>query len=274
MSVALDRRNFTKGLGGLVLAFTLDPAAAQQRQLPGSLGGNRMLDAWIRIDADGAITVFTGKAELGQGVKTALIQLAGMRHLYDVHRYSASGGTLPPAVATILREQHAAVNAISPVQITFEYSNGLGAVAMAKAQAEPGLAKQVTVQPGNAVVIQEIDTGALVPPQLRWLGTGRKVLNNKGKMVKEYEPYFSVTHQFESYPELVETGVTLVRFFDATGRLVRIEEPDGTFFRRVHASWSVAVWDRNDTVLQSIWYDRRINRLIGAELIAAVPPSR
>src|SRR6185436_16371793 len=108
-----------------------------------------------------------------------------------------------------------------------------------------------------------------VPPQLRWLGTGRKVLNNKGKMVKEYEPYFSVTHQFESYPELVETGVTLVRFFDATGRLVRIEEPDGTFFRRVHASWSVAVWDRNDTVLQSIWYDRRINRLIDAELIAA-----
>ena len=35
-----------------------------------------MLDSWIRIDADGSITVFTGKAELGQGVKTALIQIA------------------------------------------------------------------------------------------------------------------------------------------------------------------------------------------------------
>ncbi len=35
-----------------------------------------MLDSWIRIDADGAITVFTGKAELGQGIKTALIQVA------------------------------------------------------------------------------------------------------------------------------------------------------------------------------------------------------
>jgi nicotinate dehydrogenase subunit B len=76
MSVALDRRNFTKGLGGLVLAFTLDPAAAQQRQLPGSLGGNRMLDAWIRIDADGSATVFTGKVELGQGILTALRQIA------------------------------------------------------------------------------------------------------------------------------------------------------------------------------------------------------
>ena len=76
MRVALSRRNFTKGLGGLVLAFTFDPAAAQQRQLPGSLGGNRRLDAWIRIDPDGSATVFTGKVELGQGIVTALRQIA------------------------------------------------------------------------------------------------------------------------------------------------------------------------------------------------------
>ena len=34
------------------------------------------LDSWIRIDADGSITVFTGKAELGQGFKTAFQQIA------------------------------------------------------------------------------------------------------------------------------------------------------------------------------------------------------
>ena len=45
-------------------------------KLPGSLDKTPMLDAWIRIDADGRITVFTGKAELGQGIKTALIQIA------------------------------------------------------------------------------------------------------------------------------------------------------------------------------------------------------
>ena len=38
--------------------------------------GDPFLDAWIRIDAKGEVTVFTGKAELGQGVKTALIQIA------------------------------------------------------------------------------------------------------------------------------------------------------------------------------------------------------
>ena len=35
-----------------------------------------MLDSWIRVGADGSITVMTGKAELGQGVKTALMQIA------------------------------------------------------------------------------------------------------------------------------------------------------------------------------------------------------
>src|SRR5205807_6785545 len=43
-------------------------------KLPGSLARTPLLDAWIRIDATGAITVFTGKAEPGQGVMTALRQ--------------------------------------------------------------------------------------------------------------------------------------------------------------------------------------------------------
>jgi CO/xanthine dehydrogenase Mo-binding subunit len=35
-----------------------------------------MLDAWIRIDADGSATIFPGKIELGQGITTALTQIA------------------------------------------------------------------------------------------------------------------------------------------------------------------------------------------------------
>ena len=76
MNISINRRDFAKGLGGIVLAFTLDPVAAQQKPLPGSLGGNRMLDAWIRINADGTATVFNGKVELGQGIVTALAQIA------------------------------------------------------------------------------------------------------------------------------------------------------------------------------------------------------
>jgi nicotinate dehydrogenase subunit B len=75
---ALTRRQFGKAAGALVLSFTLVPRRlrAAPAKLPGSLQNNRMLDAWLRIDADGSATIFTGKVELGQGIVTALAQIA------------------------------------------------------------------------------------------------------------------------------------------------------------------------------------------------------
>jgi nicotinate dehydrogenase subunit B len=76
---AFNRRQFTAGLGAIVVAFSLDPrhAAGQEPpRLPGSLQTNRKLDGWLRINADGTATVFTGKVELGQGILTALAQIA------------------------------------------------------------------------------------------------------------------------------------------------------------------------------------------------------
>ena len=80
MSAAtLSRRAVLSG-GALIVSFSLLPRSvrpqAAEPKLPGSLEKSPMLDSWIRIDPDGKITVFTGKAELGQGIKTALIQVA------------------------------------------------------------------------------------------------------------------------------------------------------------------------------------------------------
>lgn len=74
------RRGFLLGGGALVVSFSLlRPGMAQapvEERPPGSLRRDPQLDSWIRIDERGVITVFTGKCELGQGIKTALIQLA------------------------------------------------------------------------------------------------------------------------------------------------------------------------------------------------------
>src|ERR1700704_4051091 len=74
-----SRRQFTAGLGALVVAFSLDPKRPRGQEpprLPGSLQNNRKLDGWIRINADGTATIFSGKVELGQGILTALHQIA------------------------------------------------------------------------------------------------------------------------------------------------------------------------------------------------------
>jgi nicotinate dehydrogenase subunit B len=78
----VDRRRVLAGGGALIVSFSLRNALAQQQDAPaapsppGSLKTSPYLDAWIRIDANGAVEVFTGKAELGQGFKTAFQQIA------------------------------------------------------------------------------------------------------------------------------------------------------------------------------------------------------
>jgi CO/xanthine dehydrogenase Mo-binding subunit len=80
--VILDRRHVLAGGGALIVSFSLARAFAQEKaaspvpSLPPSLKTAPYLDSWIRIDANGAITAFTGKAELGQGFKTAFQQIA------------------------------------------------------------------------------------------------------------------------------------------------------------------------------------------------------
>jgi nicotinate dehydrogenase subunit B len=79
MNASLSRREFAAGLGAIVVAFSLAPRLALAQEpprLPGSLQTNRRLDAWLRINSDGTTTVFTGKVELGQGILTALRQIA------------------------------------------------------------------------------------------------------------------------------------------------------------------------------------------------------
>jgi len=86
----VSRRDFLWTSGGLVVGFTLAPrlAVGQDRSapLPGSLNANRMLDAWLRIDPNGTVTILTGKIELGQGIGTALSQIAADELDVDLKR--------------------------------------------------------------------------------------------------------------------------------------------------------------------------------------------
>ena len=67
----LDRREFLKGAGALIVSFSLPEIGLGQAQDPRL----RQLDAWLAVAADGQVTVYCGKVELGTGVQTALAQI-------------------------------------------------------------------------------------------------------------------------------------------------------------------------------------------------------
>ena len=66
------RRDFLKGSGALIVSFSLAPSSTFA-QLVGS--PSKELDSWIAIAADGSVTAYTGKCEIGQGLFTAQTQL-------------------------------------------------------------------------------------------------------------------------------------------------------------------------------------------------------
>jgi nicotinate dehydrogenase subunit B len=75
----LSRRHVTQSLGVVLATFALpSPSVFGQApaNVPFSLRNNRRLEGWIRLEADETVTIFTGKAELGQGILTALAQIA------------------------------------------------------------------------------------------------------------------------------------------------------------------------------------------------------
>ncbi|MBP0588148.1 xanthine dehydrogenase family protein molybdopterin-binding subunit [Paraburkholderia sp. LEh10] len=73
--------SLVKGTNALAQEVIADEGAAVHvgkgtQALAGSLKTNPLLDAWIKITPEGKVTVFTGKVELGTGVRTALLQVA------------------------------------------------------------------------------------------------------------------------------------------------------------------------------------------------------
>lgn len=188
-----------------------------------------------------------------------LLKDATTRIIYDVDRFSRCGQ--PPFAATLAREIHTRDlgGEDSPIQINFTYSDGFGREVQNKIQAESGdaLEREIDeilpsgdIKPGK-LVLENLEKGKPKKANTnhRWVGKGRTVYNNKGKPVKQYEPYFSSTHLYEEEPEMTDTGVTPVLFYDPVERVVATLHPNHTYEKVVFNPWRQESWDVNDTVL-------------------------
>lgn len=227
----------------------------------------------------------TGSTEIAAGDQPTTI-------LEYAFRYYGTTGLLPDRVKTSVREQHYYIeplpaqssggitgwlgklfgtggNAVTEPagnviwQDNYSYSDGSGQVVLIKAQAEPGMAPQRDAG-GNLVFdgsgkLQQADT----TPALRWVGNGRTIFNNKGKPVKQYEPYFDSSPEYNTENELAALGFTAILYYDALGRMIRTERPNGSFSKVEFDAWMQKTYDENDTVMDSSWYADRIGGALG-----------
>lgn len=172
---------------------------------------------------------------------SALLKDATTRIVYDLDRFRSTRQANPndptkwqPAcAATLARETHVS-SPLPPqglkIQLSFSYSDGFGREIQKKIQAEPG---PLDVNDPQAPVVSP-----------RWVGSGWTIFNNKGKPVRQYEPFFSATHHFEFG---VMVGVSPVLFYDPAERVIATLHPNHTFEKVVFDPWQQTTYDVNDT---------------------------
>jgi RHS repeat-associated protein len=223
--------------------------AVMGKAAPGPLEGDSLagfvpdpsqsaLDAFFTdpVEANSADT----KRSQATSASRNLLAGATSRIVYDLDRFARSRQAHPnnpaqwqPAVAaTISRETHVSDENGTPsrLQVSFSYSDGFGREIQKKIQAEPGR-------------LSPLDpTSAQLNP--RWVGSGWTVFNNKGKPVRQYEPFFSATNGFEFG---VIQGVSPVLFYDPADRVVATLHPNHSYEKVVFDPWQQTTWDVNDT---------------------------
>jgi RHS repeat-associated protein len=171
-----------------------------------------------------------------------------VRDLTAYQRSAGPAGGAPSQTATFARERHVGAPATEDgvrIQVKLSYSDGFGREIQRKVQAEPGPGPQ---RDAGGHIIVGADGLPLPTPgdvELRWVGSGWTVFNNKGKPVREYEPFFTDTHHFESD---VRVGVGVLRFYDPLERTIGTLRPDHTWEKVVFDPWRQETWDVNDTM--------------------------
>src|ERR1700744_3869132 len=148
LNISADRRAFLKGTGALIISFStvgLHPVAAQDAA--SKTVAPDEVDGFIRIDQNGAVTLYSGKVDLGTGVRTAMTQIV------------AEELDVPFAAVTVIEGD----TALTPDQGTSSGSNSiqLGGVQirLAAATARRALLQQAALSLGVSVEDLSITDG-------------------------------------------------------------------------------------------------------------------
>lgn len=108
------RRDFLKGAGALIVSFSTGALRTVDAQFGGPMPGSpaiNQLDSWIAIAADGTVTAYSGKEELGQGIATAQQQLVAEElsvPFERVHLIYCDTGLTPDQAYTAGSQSHPA----------------------------------------------------------------------------------------------------------------------------------------------------------------------
>src|SRR5262245_37015162 len=93
----ISRRDVLKAGGALVVSFAWGPPIGSAQVPAGAIGSGKPVDpadvdSFLAIHADGTVTVYTSKPDVGQGLRVAMLQLVSEELGVPVDRMSIVDG--------------------------------------------------------------------------------------------------------------------------------------------------------------------------------------
>ena len=135
-------------------------------------------------------------------------------------------------------------NAETAVQISIEFTDGIGR----------NLQRKSLVEAGRALQVNADNTVSEVDAEERWLTSGRRVYNNKGQIIKQYQSFYSNSPLYQPEEAVAEFGVTVINYYDPLGRIYKTDQPKGYHTLREFSAWLRTEYDSNDTIKDSLYY--------------------
>lgn len=228
------------------------------------------------IDANGAVRPYgfdpldqSAPPDVAAALADPVAALSGASqvHAYDLNAFANSGAPLSQVqifAADLTHDGAGGTQNSGQVGVEIFYRDGHGQPISSKRRVEGGLAIH---RDGGGAVVMANGEPALAQVAQRWLSSGWVVRNQKGEVIRGYEPYFSDRPDYEPDDVLRNLGTASQHFSDYAGRVVRMLSPDGGMERVEFGVWNERHFDGNDTVAQSAW---RLSR----EILPAAHPER
>lgn len=214
VNMTIDRRTFLKGTTGFLAVSFLLPqdlfaqtAAATGPELPGDLEDHPRLASWIRINADGTVTLMIGKVELGQGAKTAVGQVCAEELVIDFNRLQIIAGDtdLSPDEGTTAGSQTMPNCAPAVQQAAAEVRQILRSMAAAKlgVAAEDLVLNDGTITAGDKVVTYW-DLVAELDLQVEATGTAPLLPLSEHRVIGQNIPRVDIPAKMLGQPAFVQ----------------------------------------------------------------------
>jgi hypothetical protein len=152
----------------------------------------------------------------------------------------AAQGGMPVHSVVCTADNYPGGTAPQQVHVTLSYSDGFGRTLQQCALVAPGDAWQWE---GDG----EVNTTP-APANPRWAVSGRVEHDNKGQVVRSYQPFFINDWHYVVDSSLRTQGYSDTHYYDALGRESQTVTALGYLRRRSYYSWFTVTEDENDTL--------------------------